>query len=132
MCPIVLKSCDIKDCEWIGKKDGEWFCVIDLDEVRKPAYCPYMKDMYGHTTDGTKVEAPKGWRILPEGTDVPQAHREYLEDYTDNRSWWCDPRRCRSTMTAIYACIWGGVRAYAVPETISSDEVDKPKKFTPL
>lgn len=68
---------------------------------------------------GNKIEIPVGWKLLPEGIEVPAVHREfhslwnsYMEDWTGQ---WASPRRCRSTMTPIYATIWGSVRAIAVP-----------------
>jgi len=73
-------------------------------------------DKYGYTSYGFEITAPEGWKLLPEGVDIPQAHRECIEDYSTNKHWWCDPRRCHSTMTPMKAMVWGGVRAFAVLE----------------
>jgi hypothetical protein len=69
-----------------------------------------LKARYGFTDAGDPIAAPPGWRILPEGAEIPSVHRECRED-----GYWCYPRRCRSTMTALDARVWGWVRAYAVP-----------------
>ena len=71
-----------------------------------------MKDAYG-IIDGKPIIPPKGWVILKEGDPIPQVHCEYNGD----AKMWCHPRRCRSTMTAFVAGIWGYVQAVAVPET---------------
>ena len=71
-----------------------------------------MNDTYG-VVDGKPIQAPEGWRILNEGADIPQVHREYNGD----AKLWCHPRRCRSTMTAFVAGVWGYVQAVAVPKT---------------
>jgi hypothetical protein len=72
-----------------------------------PADLP-PKSEYGYAPNGMKLHAPKGWRILPEGSEIPQVHREFT-------TMWCGPRRCHSTMTPPTAKISGGVRAFAVP-----------------
>lgn len=69
---------------------------------------------YGLKRDGTKIEPPPGWVILPKGKKVPNLHREFVEDAV-GYSAWLNTRRTRSTMTAITAQVWGNVRAYAVP-----------------
>lgn len=69
---------------------------------------------YGRCADGREILAPSGWKLLPEGEAVPSFHREAKEDGT-----WCSPRRCRSTMTPLFACVSGYVRAFAVPEAYS-------------
>ena len=72
---------------------------------------------YGFADDGTEIVAPPGWDIIPEGGDIPQAHREFLQlcPYRGKpgQALWASPRRCHSTMTPIYACVWGDVRAFA-------------------
>lgn len=85
-----------------------------------------MSKIYGVTRDGKQVVPPEGWRILSEGETVPSVHREFIEGY-DGRTntwsnWWCDPRRCRSTMTPHVACVWGWVIAFAVPKEIEDDK----------
>jgi len=69
---------------------------------------------YGRSVDGQVILAPGGWKVLPEGEAVPALHREAKEDGT-----WCSPRRCRSTMTPLFASVSGYVRAIAVPESYS-------------
>ena len=71
-----------------------------------------MNDTYG-VVDGKPIQAPEGWRILSEGSDIPQVHREY----NGMAKLWCHPRRCHSTMTPFVAGVWGYAYAYAVPET---------------
>jgi hypothetical protein len=71
-----------------------------------------MRDTYG-MMDGVPIRPPKGWIMLKEGEEIPQVHREY----DAGAKLWCHPRRCRSTMTAFVAGIWGYVQAVAVPET---------------
>lgn len=76
---------------------------------------------YGYTRNGVKIEPPNGWKLLSEGERIPSIHREFSEVYNGREDryetiGWLDPRRCRSTVTAITACIWGWIRAYAVPE----------------
>lgn len=65
---------------------------------------------YGQTDEGTEIQMPDGWKLLPEGERVPSVHCEANSDGT-----WCRPRRCCSTMTPIYARVAGYVRAIAVP-----------------
>lgn len=69
---------------------------------------------------GETIVAPPGWVILPEGHFVPHGHREYVENYGGGWHGWASARRGRSTMTPIHARVFGGARAYAVPE--STDE----------
>ena len=71
----------------------------------------YYWNKYGYTSKGIRVPTPSGWKLIPEGAEIPQEHREYIEDYSRDRSHLCEPRRCHSTMTPIKACVWGGVRA---------------------
>lgn len=80
--------------------------LADQDAV----YLDRPKSRYGFDGD-LEIRAPKGWRLLPEGADIPQVHRVY-----GGGSGWCEPRRCHSTMTPIYACVWGYMKAFAVPE----------------
>jgi hypothetical protein len=69
---------------------------------------------YGVLSTGSALPpTPEGWEIIPEGEEIPQQHRECLEEYTNNKASWVFERRCHSTMTAIKACVWGSVRAYA-------------------
>lgn len=77
---------------------------------------------YGLRLDGTPVTPPKGWRLLAEGEEIPQAHREFIRcpPYGASSTWseqWASPRRCHSTMTALRAGVFGSVIAYAVPAT---------------
>ena len=65
---------------------------------------------YGYCDAGNEIQVPAGWKLLPEGERVPPVHREAKEDGA-----WCQPRRCCSTMTPIYARVSGYVRAFAVP-----------------
>jgi hypothetical protein len=75
--------------------------------------------MYGTALNGEVIKAPPGWKILPAGERVPHVHREFIDLSNQNRfKGWCAPRRCHSTMTSITACIWGSVRAIAVPEEV--------------
>ena len=80
---------------------------------------------YGFTTDGSKIISPKGWKIIPEGSEIPQIHREYIENYGYTfphlHHQWEAPRRCHSTMTPLSARLWGGARAYAVPKTVEAN-----------
>jgi hypothetical protein len=66
---------------------------------------------YGYELGNQLIVAPKGWKILPEGVEVPQEHREYILGVG-----WASPRRCRSTMTPIRSMVYGSVMVYAVPE----------------
>jgi hypothetical protein len=68
----------------------------------------HAKSKYGFTDSGLPIKAPEGWVIIPEDEWIPQVHREAKED-----GYWCSPRRCHSTMTAMSARTWGWVRAYA-------------------
>lgn len=74
--------------------------------------------MYGKTDEGIDIEAPEGWKVLPEGTPIPHVHREFINEpeIISGTSWWCSPRRERGTRTPITAQIYGYVRAYAVPD----------------
>jgi hypothetical protein len=65
---------------------------------------------------GEAIVAPPGWALVPEGEFVPQVHREYTENYGGGWHGWASPRRYHSTMTPIRARVFGGVRAFAVPE----------------
>ncbi|UTC28002.1 hypothetical protein [Stenotrophomonas phage A1432] len=71
--------------------------------------------------DGETIVPPKGWVLLAEGSPVPHAHREYIENYGGGWAGWAAPRRCHSTMTPMTAQVWGSVRAIAVPEEASAD-----------
>lgn len=63
------------------------------------------------------IKPKKGWRIIPEGYQIPHKHMEYRRDlHDDEKGWWCDERRCRGTMTALWACVWGDVIAYAAKD----------------
>jgi hypothetical protein len=76
-----------------------------------------IKPRYGFCDSGKEIVAPDGWKILSEGKEIPQVHREYTNSYGrfGLTSVWCSPRRCHSTMTSINAQVWGSVRAIAVP-----------------
>jgi hypothetical protein len=63
---------------------------------------------YGFFDNGDPIVAPDGWEIIPEGGEIPPEHREAAGE-----GLWCDPRRCHSTMTPMWACVWGYVRAFA-------------------
>lgn len=80
--------------------------------------------------DGSQIKAPPGWRLLAEGEGIPSEHREYIESYSGGWHGWAQPRRCRSTMTAIVAQIWGGVRAYAVPAPAEAPAKPQPCMVT--
>lgn len=69
---------------------------------------------YGFTDDGIEIFPPAGWKLLKEGDHIPQVHREFI-DYVGT-TMWNQPKRCRSTMTPMWAGVWGAVRAFAVPE----------------
>ena len=71
---------------------------------------------YNKSRKGKELpETPKGWVIVPEGREIPKEHRECIEDYGTGRLIWAGPRRCHSTETPLWACVWGGVRAFATP-----------------
>ena len=89
---------------------------IDTSSAFATGQFPKLKSQYGYLRDGTKIEPPKGWKILPEYLEVPHTHREFLQGYP-TPCQWAEPRRCRSTMTPIWAhAPWGYVMAIAVPE----------------
>ena len=67
------------------------------------------RKLYGYHK-GEPINAPSGWRILTEGEEIPQEHREYV---AQDCGLWCEWRRCHSTMTPPKAKLWGDVRAYA-------------------
>jgi len=70
--------------------------------------------MSAYATDkGKKIEAPDGWKMISEGIGVPHIHRYYIEGHG-----WSEPKRTISTMTPIYACVWGYMLAFAVPENL--------------
>jgi hypothetical protein len=80
------------------------------------------KRVYGRNPDGSAIEMPKGWKLVPHGTEIPQRHREFIIDHTGQ--WvWCGQRYCRSTMTPIAARCWGHVMAFAVPEETDMSEL---------
>lgn len=57
-----------------------------------------------------RVTDPDGvWRILKEGEEIPHHYRAYHREYGWEYESWC-----HSTMTPIWACVWGKVIAYAV------------------
>jgi len=56
------------------------------------------------------IEPPKGWRLVRFGHEVPHAHREYIQGVG-----WDRPRRCRNTMTPLWARVSGDVLAFATP-----------------
>jgi hypothetical protein len=71
-------------------------------------------DQYNMSSEGNALPAtPKGWKIVPAGETIPQEHMECREDYRTGRVVWCSERRCHSTMTPLWALVWGGVRAFA-------------------
>ena len=79
---------------------------------------------YGKTESGQDIEMPAGWKLLPLGYVVPHVHR-----FADNFGrWLAEPRRCRSTMTPIFACISGNNRAYAVPAELELEPADATHK----
>lgn len=73
--------------------------------------------VYGLADDGHSIDAPIGWLLLCEGQAIPSVHRE-----ADERGHWLAPRRCRSTMTPIFAEVSGYRRAFAVPDDGVSSE----------
>ena len=80
-----------------------------------------MNARYGYIDNGPAIIPPKGWKIIPEGYEVPNSpQREFIMVYDGRHrtwdGWWCDSRRGLTTMSPIWACVWGGVRAIAVPE----------------
>lgn len=79
----------------------------DPDDIR--AHLTEWELVYGKSPDGTLIEPPPGWKILPFRTVIPHVHREFI-----NGLGWIRPRTCRSTVTPIFAkpsiCL-----AYAVP-----------------
>lgn len=69
---------------------------------------------YAKTKNGNMLPpTPKGWEIIEAGGDIPQEHVCCIEDYYTGYVMWVQPRRCHSTMTAMWAMVWGGDRAYA-------------------
>lgn len=77
-----------------------------------------IRNGYGKTSLGEAIEIPEGWGIINEGEDIPHEHRECIEDYMTGKVYWCDPRRCHSTMTPLKAMVWGGVRVIAKRKVI--------------
>lgn len=69
---------------------------------------------YGYQPDFTPAVPPKGWKLLPQGMEVPHRHMHFRIDQ-DGRWFWTEFRSI-NTMTAIFARNWGHVVAYAVPE----------------
>jgi hypothetical protein len=106
-------------------KSREIAYELDADETKVSEAMDFIEtsgwksDIYGYES-GEKIEPPKegkysqefpnGWRILPEGADIPQIHREFLYGIG-----WAGTRRCHSTMTPMRAMVWGSVRAIATP-----------------
>lgn len=80
------------------------FRLLQTEEPPKPD-----QRAYGHYK-GEPIPAPAGWKIIPEGEEIPQEHREYI---VQEHGLWCEWRRCHSTMTPPKATVWGDVRAYA-------------------
>lgn len=77
----------------------------------------YKALRYGHSLSGQPLVMPAGWVLVPEGERVPHVHREFTVNPT-SAGWtetWCSPRRCRTTMTPIFASLWGHVTAFAAP-----------------
>ncbi len=54
-----------------------------------------------------------GWELVKIGDKIPQIHIALIKDVVDDRFTWALPRRCRSTMTPLYARVWGNEIAYA-------------------
>jgi len=76
-----------------------------------------MKPTYGRDRKGKEIKPPKGYRLLNQGDPVPPIHVEFFggnEIYTYGIGWQF--REGRSTMTPIYADVWGLNLAYAVPD----------------
>ncbi len=69
-------------------------------------------DRYGYD-NGNPVIIPEGWELVKIGDKIPQIHRVLIKDVVDDRLTWALPRRCRSTMTPLYARVWGNEIAYA-------------------
>jgi hypothetical protein len=65
--------------------------------------------VYGYYK-GEPITVGDGWKIIPEGEEIPQEHMEYS---VVEHGMWCESRRCHSTMTPLTARLWGSVRAYA-------------------
>ena len=86
-------------------------CDFHDDAPSILAHLLQWQAQYGVDEAGQKIEPPEGWSILPYRDVIPQVHREFY----DGR--WLHPRRCRSTMTPIFARPAGRCRAYAVPTT---------------
>lgn len=64
---------------------------------------------YGKTRASVPLPSPPaGWVLMPFGAEVPSLHREFIEG-----AGWAAPRRCRSTVTPMFARPAGPVRAYA-------------------
>lgn len=82
------------------------------------------KRTYGLLPDGSEIQPPKGWVILPEYTEVPHRHREFYFNER-GRYLWCEPRVTISTMTPIFAIVWGHVLVYAVPEDCDISNLKK-------
>ena len=69
---------------------------------------------------GKKIEAPSGWKIIPEGGNIPHVHRYYMEG-----RGWSEATRTISTMTPIYARRWGYMMAFAVSESVTLESWDQ-------
>lgn len=94
------------------------FSLLQTEEPPKPD-----TRAYGHYK-GEPIPAPAGWKIVPEGEEIPQEHREYIIQRRgpvvsgssitiQEHGLWCAWRKCHSTMTPLEATVWGDVRAYA-------------------
>lgn len=73
------------------------------------------KRVYGLNPDGSAIQMPVGWKLVPGAVEVPSEHREFVVE-ADGRWVWCQARSGRSTMTPIAARCWGHVMAFATPE----------------
>ena len=69
-------------------------------------------DRYAYN-NGTPVTIPEGWELIGVGDAIPKVHRVLVKDMIDGKLTWVQPRRCHSTMTPIYARVWGNEIAYA-------------------
>lgn len=118
-------------------KDLKYLLTSEFDEGRKQEETWYARNIEGYAKeeDGSEIEIPKGYRLLPLGVEVPHIHM-YCSKTSDTKYDWCSqyawqgPTRTISTMTPIFAMISGWVRAYAVTEEYY-EELMKSREYIP-
>lgn len=97
--------------EELWKRRWTVCCDFHDDPKEIQAHLVQMEKEYGRTKEGELIVPPAGWKILPFREIVPHIHREWIL-----HAGWAFPRRCRSTMTPIFAAVSGWVRVLAVPD----------------